>query len=488
MTDNYLFCLDIDGIQNYIFSTNRLKTIAGASSIIDRLNNTETVEKVKNYGFTGDPKSSDDFIYSNGGATKVFFRYDTNKSRSHAFEHEMHKMYAEYGISITTHIEPVTGSEKEALDKAGRAIAQKKYNKEFIAMPVSSPYLKICESCGKEYAVCKAKNLKKENEEPPLVCKYCKKKANEQIEKIRELDDLVFKQNMDEIKGKDNMVALVVMDGNKMGQKIDNLLKRLLDDQSAFKKLKNFSGKAESVIHDAFKRLIGKQSSGSNIDFIRPVIVGGDDVAFIIKAEYGLDFTIELIKQIKEMSATEENKPFFNGGIEMSAGIVFMKHKYPVSIGYSIAESLLKSAKKASNESSDQAMVDFHIMQSASSDNISGIRDNEYTYCDVDGEKYLLTKKPYSITDIEEYVGKIKNLKSIFKTSGNKLKKIRDIIRLRREASRFELLKIAVKMDEQNRKEFLKEFIEKDNLWVEKDGRFQTDLLDLVEMNDLITD
>ncbi|MCD4762701.1 MAG: hypothetical protein K8R09_02660 [Desulfobacterales bacterium] len=63
MTDNYLFCLDIDGIQNYIFSTNRLKTIAGASSIIDRLNNTETVEKLKYYGSNNNPKASDDFIY-----------------------------------------------------------------------------------------------------------------------------------------------------------------------------------------------------------------------------------------------------------------------------------------------------------------------------------------------------------------------------------------------------------------------------------------
>ena len=148
---------------------------------------------------------------------------------------------------------------------------------------------------------------------------------------------------------------------------------------------------------------------------------------------------------------------------------------------------MLKSAKRASNESNDEAMVDFHMMQSASADNISGVRDNEYTYCDVDGEKYLLTKKPYSIKDIEEYLKRIKNLKSIFKTSGNKLKKIRDIVRLGREASRFELLKIAVKMDDQNRKEFLKEFIEKNNLWTKKDGWFQTDLLDLVEMVELVS-
>ncbi|OQY14010.1 MAG: hypothetical protein B6I30_01950 [Desulfobacteraceae bacterium 4572_187] len=63
MTSNHLFCLDIDHIQDYIFNTNRLKTIAGASSIIDRLNNTETVNELKEYGFNDDPKSSDDFIY-----------------------------------------------------------------------------------------------------------------------------------------------------------------------------------------------------------------------------------------------------------------------------------------------------------------------------------------------------------------------------------------------------------------------------------------
>ena len=184
----------------------------------------------------------------------------------------------------------------------------------------------------------------------------------------------------------------------------------------------------------------------------------------------------------------KENKPLFSDGIEMSAGIVFMKHNYPVAIGYSIAESLLKSAKKASNEHGNEAMIDFHIMQSASADNISGIRDNEYTYCDVDGKECQLTQKPYSLTGLEEYIQRRKELKSIFKTSGNKLKKIREIIRLGRNASRFELLKMVVKMDDKNREKFLKEFIEKDNMWEEKNGRFQTDLLDLVEMTDLMTD
>ena len=64
MTDYHLFCLDITHRQDYIFNTHHLKTIVGISSIIDRLNNTETDKKLLNkHGFNDNTKSSDDFIY-----------------------------------------------------------------------------------------------------------------------------------------------------------------------------------------------------------------------------------------------------------------------------------------------------------------------------------------------------------------------------------------------------------------------------------------
>ena len=41
--EKYLFCLDIDTIQDYIFRTTKLKTIVGASALIDRINFKDSV-------------------------------------------------------------------------------------------------------------------------------------------------------------------------------------------------------------------------------------------------------------------------------------------------------------------------------------------------------------------------------------------------------------------------------------------------------------
>ena len=192
--------------------------------------------------------------------------------------------------------------------------------------------------------------------------------------------------------------------------------------------------------------------------------------------------TIELIENIK---ASSESDPLFNGGIEMSAGILFMKYNYPFTIGYRICESLLKSAKKGSVENNDKSMIDFHIMQSASADSISGIRDNEYTYYDESGNEYYLTKKPYSLDGIDKFFQNYDTLKRLI-SSNNKIKKLRDVIRLGKAGSIFEMLKIALKMSDRDLKEFHNHFIKR--MWTEPDALYPmtTGLLDLVEMSDLL--
>ncbi|MDY6855429.1 MAG: hypothetical protein SWO11_12100 [Thermodesulfobacteriota bacterium] len=79
----YFFILDVDSIQKYIFNTNRLKTIVGASALLDYINannDGETLAFLKGskYGFTtngsiDEIKKSLNFIYSAGGATQVIF-------------------------------------------------------------------------------------------------------------------------------------------------------------------------------------------------------------------------------------------------------------------------------------------------------------------------------------------------------------------------------------------------------------------------------
>lgn len=271
------------------------------------------------------------------------------------------------------------------------------------------------------------------------------------------------------------MLALVVMDGNEMGKKI-----RKLEDDGHFRRLKAFSNTVNTIINETLEQLISEiEYVEDEINFIRPIIVGGDDICFIIKAKYGLDFTSDMIEIIRNESRGNE---LFGNGIEMSAGIVFMKYNFPFNIGRRIADSLLKSAKKKSVENNGIAMADFHIMHSASADNIGTIRKNEYTE-NISDETYYLTRKPYSLTEMKAYKARLKCLKKP-SLAGNKLKSIREIVRLGRETDGvLGMLRIASKMKEKDAHLFFMNFI--DDMWIKTDKGYTTDLLDLVEMADL---
>src|SRR6056297_3644952 len=133
---NYLFCLDIDSIQNYIFNTNKLKTIIGASRIIDIWNTKKTEELFKNY------EKSARLLYSSGGNTKALFKDDS----VYEFEKEMIQSYQSMGISVTTLVLDKVDLKNEqdfvqnTIPYAEEKLAQKKYNKFSMPSTAVSPY------------------------------------------------------------------------------------------------------------------------------------------------------------------------------------------------------------------------------------------------------------------------------------------------------------------------------------------------------------
>ena len=468
MADKYLFCLDIDGIQDYVFLTNKLRTIAGASAVVDRLNVSKTREILGDCGI--DSEKSPAFVYSGGGNTKVVF---SDKARAEEVERKLRRMYADYGISVTTHVQPFLATEKQTLETAERRISEKKYNKIQASMPATSPYLKICENCGRHYASDEFKLGGRKT----VCCERCKRQFEEDIKSFRGLAGVRFDPDMERIKGRENMVALVVMDGNQMGGKI-----KRLQGPDLFEKLKMFAEGVEDVFHRSLMRQIHKP--GFEIGYVRPIIVGGDDICLIVKAEHGLSFVRDAVETIRELSSEEQFRDLFGGGIEMSAGIVFMKYNFPFNIGRRIAESLLYTAKKESFRRNGAAMIDFHVMHAASADSIGAIRANEYVYEDDVSDKTIrLTSKPYSLEETGLFEKRLCMLKGLL--AGSKVKRVREILRLGRRGAVKEFVEMAIKIGDRGKRDrFYDNFVK--GLWKEGGGEVRTDLLDLAEMSDLV--
>lgn len=105
----------------------------------------------------------------------------------------------------------------------------------------------------------------------------------------------------------------------------------------------------------AFKRLFGCADSYPDEPFVgvrvmpaRPVVVGGDDVTVIVRADLALDFTATLLEGIER-----ETEAAFAGALarhrlprlSACAGVAVVSAGHPVMAGTSMAEGLCKRAK-----------------------------------------------------------------------------------------------------------------------------------------------
>lgn len=477
-----LFVLDIDKIQDYIFATNKLKTIIGASWILDNINASLTGETLKlllqnpKYGFkasgvfpsvTADPK----FILSGGGNTKLIFEADnaeTAHDLAENFEAQITSEYRRLGVSVTTHIQPIDASDitdQAALSAAEKSIAWKKYNKKDICSIAASPFFKICETCGRTYAGW----VRGPANDEVILCCTCRDKMDEATEKFRLLPGFAFKTDVDQMDLADDMLAIVVMDGNKMGEKI----KLLSLDQ-----LKNFSQETETILSTAFTDCLREhfrdQHSKNEFKSIRPIILGGDDIGFVIAAKYALPFVSSLIAKIEHKSK-QDDQATFKEGITFSAGILYIKKNYPFNFAHRIAESLLREAKRSSRKQGDCSMIDFHVLLTSSGDDIEKSRPREYMV----GKDRLLTNKPYKNNEIDSLTKDAGKLKKAL--ASNKIKYLRQVLRLDLEASSREIIKILSRLDKDEAKQF-KEILEKHGWKMDDEEIWHTGLLDLVEM------
>lgn len=467
-SQEHLFILDIDSIQSYIFNTNRLKTIIGASWLIDHINADE--EEGNTYRLIRE--SDAEIIYSAGGNTKLIF---PSCKSAETFEQKIKKVYSKYGISVTTHIHEIEGNPDEIeiernITPAEKILAQKKYNKSNPSHLPASPFFKLCELCGKGYA----EAIRKDRRDDIVICPICDQKFGNAGKPLRLFHDYKFFADIQEMKTEKDMIAVVVMDGNNMSDKIKRL--DTSDD------LKNFANKTEEIVKKAFDaclmNIFPEDKEKKEFNSIRPLIIGGDDICLIIDAVHALDFVQQFTEKVEKKSQAFP-KLFGEQGIAFSSGILFIKKNYPFNFAHRIAESLLRSAKRFSRENGDCSSIDFHVLLSSSGDEIEKTRAREYEYGD-----HVLTQKPFRTDGMAEYkknVGRLNN-----RLARSKVKYLRQTLRRSREASMVEMLKLALRMEEKPREDYIA-LLNKYS-WQKKDDKWHTGILDLVEMTDFFSE
>ncbi|SFV61756.1 FIG00471280: hypothetical protein [hydrothermal vent metagenome] len=358
----YLYGASVQGIQDFIFATNKLQEIVGASEIVKSI--ADIFKKKYN---------PDEILINTAGNIKAIF--DT-KEACQKVVLEFPKIISQmaYGITISQAVVAFDGEAKDYINELEKRLKIQR-NKPSIPLDISINIMKLNPKTARA----------KINQDEDMATSQ-KLKANREFYKknptVTEFKDFSYMKNS---KGK---IAVIHIDGNGLGKIVKDLGEKL----SAF-----------SIELDKATKKAVKDAKKDSMH-IREVIVGGDDVTVICNANDALAFTKNFLtnfedetKRIKELEGIKDK-------LTACAGIAYCNEKYPFHYAVDLAETLCGVAKNHSNR--EHSCLMFHNIQGSHyqswdkfvEDELTIRNDTQTIRCDF-GAYYLDKEDEANISD-----------------------------------------------------------------------------------------
>lgn len=145
----------------------------------------------------------------------------------------------------------------------------------------------------------------------------------------------------------DGFIAVVHIDGNAMGGRVNRLYERCDRDwEDCAASLRRFSEGIQEDFETAFRRTVQLLMASDPAPRppalpIRPIILAGDDVCFVTDGRLGLECARVFLEQLAALTNREDGRPY-----AACAGVALVHRKYPFHRAYDLAEELCGSAKK----------------------------------------------------------------------------------------------------------------------------------------------
>lgn len=201
-----------------------------------------------------------------------------------------------------------------------------------------------------------------------------KKRIAEKSKDDLKASEITLQKNSEDIldklvtdKGTDSLLAIVYIDGNNMGVKVQEATEDVRSYEDSVQKLREFSQKTQSIYIDegtkeAFKGLESKS--------FRLVVSAGDEINFIVNAHDAFKCAENYLNYLKNKK--EE-------GASACAGIAVFHSHAPYADVYRIAEEACESGKRKMKDAGLDAasFIDFHICQGAIGVSLDWIRKEE---------------------------------------------------------------------------------------------------------------
>ncbi len=384
----YLMILEVSRKQDYIFSEKKLIENVNRSRDIAYVTSNEFFKTVAK----GSYNETDNYVYAGGGHTIVEY---PDKESADRFARVITLYVLEHypGLEIFA-----KGIEYDDQDK------EKKNEKE----TASEAFLRLTQELERKKSVrwesIRRLNFGGTQENTDAESVELGKTRKEYTAMVAAPEGCVFPRDFDKLSFvddeyaykpvKDNFLAVVHVDGNAMGTRVQNIYKSEENFDKLKVKLRNFSESIQSQFEEAFSemtqeiyRVYGdKLRLGSDRDPserglrilpVRPVVLAGDDVCFVTAGNIGLECARIYLEKLSTKVNKEDGKRY-----SACAGVAIVHRKYPFHMAYNMSEHLCGSAKKSGVEldvSGKYSLIDWHIEYGQLKENLSEIREDYIT-------------------------------------------------------------------------------------------------------------
>lgn len=336
----YLYGASVQGIQNFIFQTNELKDIVGASELVAQICTQIFRETV------GAPFRDEALII--GAAGNVRYYFDDLKVCARTVRDFPRRVMIEApGITISQAVVEMTGDFPDRINELEEklrsqrnqpqpsltlgALGMKRSNKTGLPLVAS-------EGSGKSVDMTTAAKRRY------IHALSLAKKSFYGTDSDKEVDPDRYPYDIAKLTDRNDWIAIVHADGNSLGQ----IVQRIGGDMAQYQRFSQLLDEAtERAANAAFEKLEVREGDAYPL---RPVVLGGDDMTVIIRGSLAIAYAQEFIHQFEYHTGQGELGQIVHGAtglpcLTACAGIAFIKSSYPFHYGYKLAEDLCSAAK-----------------------------------------------------------------------------------------------------------------------------------------------
>jgi hypothetical protein len=434
-SERFLIVTDTPGIKQFVFGTDALAEVRGASALLDRLNRSEENAQQSLFRCHLPAAAVLTVVFARGGTGQFIVKGADQK----AIERALWALANHYSEETGGEVRIVWGvvswpQNMSYQDAAREAHFQMRLQRETASDNHAAPLLPLFSECSSSSHLPAGLQPYRWGGESLMISESARRKREESRHtgdtgawarwmhhlaqagpwptsdawphlRAREAVKLAEARLRSRGTSRKGYVGLIYADGNAMG--------RLVQELDSPATCQHFSKLVDDSIYEACYRAldhvcaveIAQQRAGRTGEPPLPadiLLLGGDDLLVLLSADVALTFALHVAEAFEQItrqeiaSLPEEVKTFFEKrigpgrGMTVSCGVALAPAKYPFYLLFDLAEDLLHSAKKGGNDDKDTrqareakqswapSYIDFHLIVGPAGADLEIGREDDY--------------------------------------------------------------------------------------------------------------